>query len=54
VGSGGAYLIQLSNSIAILSGMGYYLHVVMSSGGFQADILDSLSAMTRTGRTPTG
>lgn len=52
VGSGGDYLIELDNSVAIVSTLGYYLHVVLTSGSYVGDVLEAVAALTRTGRTP--
>lgn len=49
--AGGAYRIELSDSIAIAAEADYWLHVVVTSGSYQADLSDSFRSLARTGRT---
>lgn len=49
---GGEYRIDLSNSLPLEVGTDPYLRVELTSGSFKADVLELVSTLNRTGKTP--
>lgn len=52
-GTGGIYLIQISNAITLTVDGDYYLYVLAVSGSFKADWNPKIEVNTRVGNTPT-